>query len=109
MEKEYLFKYDSVMEFPLDESIETLSKLYEGNYLISNVKTPYAEVYAPEINFYINHSKDNLADKIKNVKKLYDIRLAAYESAEDWIELFEKILVIEGFYKYKLEVIDDEV
>ncbi len=84
MEKEYLFKYDSVMEFPLDESIETVNVLDSGNYLISNVQTSYAEVYAPEINFYINHSSDTLADKIQNVKKLYDVRLAAYELAEDF-------------------------
>lgn len=84
MEKEYLFRYDSAMEFPLDESIETVDTLDSGNYLISNVQTPYAEVYAPEINFYIDHSSDSLADKIQNVKKLYDIRLAAYELAEDF-------------------------
>jgi len=84
MEKEYLFRYDTAMEFPLDESIETVDTLDSGNYLISNVHTPYAEVYAPEINFYINHSNDDLSKKIQNVKTLYDARLAAYELAEDF-------------------------
>jgi len=84
MEKEYLFGYDSAMEFPLDESIETLNSVDSGNYLISNIKTPYAEVYAPEINFYINHSHDDISQKIKNVKTLYDARLAVYELAEDF-------------------------
>lgn len=84
MEKEYLFKYDSAMEFPLDECIETVNTLDSGNYLISNIQTPYAEVYAPEINFYINHSSDDLSKKIQNVKTLYDVRLAAYELAEDF-------------------------
>ncbi|QOR61265.1 ATP-binding protein [Sulfurovum sp. ST-21] len=84
MEKEYLFGYSDAMEFPLDESIETVTKVESGNYIVSNIETPYAEVYAPEINFYINHSNDSLADKIKNVKTLYDIRLTAYEAAEDF-------------------------
>ncbi|PHQ56769.1 MAG: 4Fe-4S ferredoxin [Sulfurimonas sp.] len=84
MEKEYLFRYDTAMEFPLDESIETVNSLDSGNYLISNVQTPYAEVYAPEINFYIKNSSDDISKKIQNVKTLYDVRLAAYELAEDF-------------------------
>ena len=84
MEKEFLFKYDEVLELPLDESIETIESLDSGNYLISNVETSYAEVYAPEINFYVNNSKDSLANQIQNVKTLYDVRLAAYESGEDF-------------------------
>lgn len=84
MEKEYLFKYDEVLEFPLDESIETIRSLDSGNYLISNVETSHAEVYAPEINFYVKNSKDSLANQIQNVKTLYDVRLAAYELGEDF-------------------------
>ena len=83
MKKEYLFYYQSTLEFPLDESIEVSAAIDQNDYLVSNVKTPYAQVYAPEINFYVENSEDSIGDKIKNIKKLYDIRATVYDLAQD--------------------------
>ena len=83
MEKEYLFYDQTALEFPLDSSIDATTTLSEGSYIVSNVDIPDAEVYAPEINFYLKNSADDISKKITNIKKLYDIRVTAYDLAQD--------------------------
>jgi ferredoxin len=97
MKKEYLFYYQSALEFPLDESIEISAAIDKGDYLVSNVKTSCAQVYAPEINFYVENSEDDIGDKIKNIKKLYDIRATVYDLAQDLDftqEVGKKLLIV---------------
>jgi hypothetical protein len=83
--KEFLFYTESPLEYPLDESINVIDNLIKINkhYLVSNIQTQYSESYAPEINFYVNNTKDNIGDKINNIKKLYNIRLMQYDNALD--------------------------
>jgi ferredoxin len=83
--KEFLFYTESSLEYPLDESIDVIDNLIKINkhYLVSNIQTQYSESYAPEINFYVNNTKDNIGDKINNIKKLYNIRLMQYDNALD--------------------------
>ncbi|MBE0492350.1 MAG: 4Fe-4S dicluster domain-containing protein [Sulfurospirillum sp.] len=85
MLKEYLYCNHLKLEFPLDTSIDIVSSCDDirDEYIISNIKTPQAQKYAPEINFYIQNSCDSLAVKITNVKKLYDARACGYDLAQD--------------------------
>ena len=83
MEKEYLF-YDQVsLEYPLDDSIKVTTELDDGEYVVSNVASKNTQIYAPEINFYIKNTKDDISQKIVNIKKLYDIRASTYDLAQD--------------------------
>ena len=83
MEKEYLFYTQDSLEFPLDDSIDVITTLNNSEYIVSNVETSTTQIYAPEINFYVNNTQDDLNQKIHNVKKLYDIRVSTYDLAQD--------------------------
>ena len=83
MEKEYLFYDQTVLDFPLDESIDVLQSINESSYIVSNTDIKNTEIYAPEINFYANNTQDKISNKIANIKKLYDIRASAYDLAQD--------------------------
>jgi ferredoxin len=83
MEKEYLFYDQIALEYPLDESIEVSTELDDKEYIVSNVQNENAQIYAPEINFYIKNTKDDISQKIVNIKKLYDIRASTYDLAQD--------------------------
>lgn len=84
MNKEYMYYHQDELDFPLDESIEVLTALGEDEYLISNTKDANAHVYAPEIDFYVKNSRDSIAGKIQNIKKLYDIRATNIDYAQDF-------------------------
>lgn len=97
MQKEYIFFNNVEIDYPLDESIEITTDINENEYLVSNDKAIDAEVYAPEINFYIKNTQDDISKRITNVKKLYDIRSAAYDLAQDLDfsqDVGDKILVV---------------
>ena len=84
MKQAYLFYNDSPLDFPLDESIHIVDNLnLSSEYLISNCKSKHSLIYAPEINMYIDNTKDDISNKITNIKKLYDIRLEKYDSSLD--------------------------
>jgi ferredoxin len=91
MNKEYLFYTESNLDYPLDESIDVQHNLTNPQkYLISNIKTHCSLIHAPEINIYVNNTNDNLAEKINNIKKLYDVRLIKYDYALD-IDYTQKV------------------
>ena len=51
--------------------------------LISNEKSPNAQIYAPEINFYLKNSQDECLDKAKNTLLLYEVRASLYDFGLD--------------------------
>lgn len=51
--------------------------------LISNEKSTKAQIYAPEINFYLKNSKDSYLDKATNTLLLYEIRASIYDLGLD--------------------------
>ncbi len=83
MNKEYIYCDQTTLEYPLDESIEVLKGLDNKEYIVSNIENDNAQIYAPEINFYIKNTQDDISQRITNVKKLYDIRASAYDLAQD--------------------------
>jgi len=106
MQKEYLFYDQTVLEFPLDSSIDVLTVMDENSYIVSNTQTKNAQIYAPEINFYLNNTQDEISKKIQNIKKLYDIRAATYDLAQDLDyeeSVGDKILIVSNKDEDKLE------
>jgi len=83
MNKEYIYYDQSPLDYPLDESIKVSTELNEEECIVSNVENDNAQIYAPEINFYVNNTKDEISQKIVNIKKLYDIRASTYDLAQD--------------------------
>ncbi len=84
--QEFVYYNPKGIGFPLTENIEVTEKLISDssfNYIVSNSNSIKAEVVAPEIDFYINNSKDSFPAKIKNVEKLYEINATRFDLAKD--------------------------
>ncbi|WP_270971027.1 4Fe-4S dicluster domain-containing protein [Campylobacter upsaliensis] len=82
---------------PFDDKITLLEKPLNEEVLITNDKSQKAEIYAPEINFYLRNSQDSILEKSKLVLKLYEMRLSAYENGLDFEntkEITNRILII---------------
>ncbi len=96
---EYIYYSHEKLDFPLNEKIlivDDIQKVNE-NCMISNSKEIEAEMYAPEIDFYIKNSQDSLADKIKTVETLYEIRAIKLDYATDFKSIKEignKLLLV---------------
>lgn len=97
MQKEYVF-YDTVgIDFPLSDAIERVQSPIKGDFLVSNDPEAEAVIYAPEVNFYLRHSQDSIAQKISNVSKLYEIRAIGFDFAQDMDyaqEVGNKVLIV---------------
>jgi len=98
MQNEYLFVARDPLEFPLDESINVQTDIpNDGHYIVANVETEHAEIYAYEVNYYLRNTEDALAEQIPNVKKLYDIRSHVYDLQRDMDytqEVGQKVLIV---------------
>lgn len=97
MNPEYLYLTKSKLEFPLDESIRVLEVADDNEYIVSNSDSCKTQIYAPEINFYAQFTQDSIADKIKNIKSLYDIRSLTFDLAKDMDfeeEVNDKLLIV---------------
>ena len=83
---EYVYYSPESLDFPLNESIRIIDDLQKvnENFMISNSKELLAEAYAPEIDFYIKNSKDDVSDKIKIVELLYAIKGIKLDFATDF-------------------------
>ena len=84
--QEFIYYNPKGLDFPISEDIlvtTNLDDVQDGDFLISNTKEIQAELIAEEISFYINNSQDSMADKIKNVQKLYEIAANKYDLAQD--------------------------
>ncbi|MFV0439092.1 MAG: 4Fe-4S binding protein [Desulfopila sp.] len=51
-------------------------------YLVANSRRVQAEIYAPEVNFYIDNTKDPEAVKVDNLRRLYRARATAYDLSQ---------------------------
>lgn len=85
---EFVYYNENKLDFPLSSNIYVTQDLVEASsddFIVSNSKNINAEIIADEIDFYINHSKDSIADKIKNVEKLYEANAIRFDMAQDVI------------------------
>ncbi len=97
MTSEYLFIASGSLEYPLDESIKVLNNPDNNDYIVANTPSCDTQIYASEINFYVQNSADTIADKIKSVKALYDIRSLSFDLAKDMDfkeEVNDKLLIV---------------
>ena len=86
--QEFVFYSENGLEFPLDETIHVtadLSSVSQNDYVVSNSQKFPAQIVAHEIDFYINNSKDSMADKILNVQKLYEANAIRFDLAQDMV------------------------
>ncbi|PSM53263.1 [4Fe-4S] dicluster domain-containing protein [Campylobacter blaseri] len=81
--KEFVFLKDYDVDAVLSDDIDVITSIEEERALVSNSSKQNTEVYAPEINFYLKHSKDNILDKAKNVSILYEARAHCFDQARD--------------------------
>lgn len=83
-EVEYVYYSDEKLEFPLSDEIVVANLSTKDDYdsIISNSKDVKTQVVAPEIDFYINFSEDDLNTKINSVKTLYDARMVSFDLAK---------------------------
>lgn len=97
MEREYFYFAQEALEFPLDESILVSNTLMETPCVVSNIDIPNSQIFAPEIDYYLQNTQESVAMQIGNVKKLYDIRLSVFDLAQDMDyqeEVGKKILIV---------------
>jgi ferredoxin len=70
---EYAFYTTEPLAFPLSDNI-TIINDKTSSTIISNSKETNPIIYAPEINFYIKHSKADVLEKIDVINRFYEIR-----------------------------------
>ncbi|HEG5396358.1 TPA: 4Fe-4S dicluster domain-containing protein [Campylobacter coli] len=68
---------------PLPDEINIWEKCKDEEVLISNEKAQKAQIYAPEINFYLKNSQDEILERSKNILKLYEARANVYDLGLD--------------------------
>jgi len=84
--QEFVYFSDRGLDFPLPENILVTSELStasNNDFIVSNSKNVHGEIIADEIDFYISNSQDTIANKIKNVEKLYEINAIRFDMAQD--------------------------
>lgn len=79
--KEFGF-YDDVGGVMLNEQIEVTTD-ESVEFLISNSPKLKAQIYAPEISFYLKNSADSVLEKSKNALLLYEARASVFDGAKD--------------------------
>ena len=79
------FGYFGKCEIPLSDEIEVISSAsneeLKEDFLISNNEGLKAEIYAPEIDYFLANSQENALNKAKMVLKLYEARALAFDSS----------------------------
>lgn len=80
--KEFAY-LNSGLEVVIPDEIEELKVLNDECYLVSNSPNLKAEIYAPEIDFYLKNSKDSVLQKAKNLNILYEARASVFDMAKD--------------------------
>ena len=84
--QEFVYFSDRGLDFPLPENILVTSELStasNNDFIVSNSTNVHGEIIADEIDFYITNSKDTIANKIKNIEKLYEINAIRFDMAQD--------------------------
>jgi len=97
MEREYFYFAHKPLEFPLDESILVSDTPLDDPCIISNIDSSNSQIFAHEIDFYIERTQDSIAEQIGHVKKLYDVRLSLFDRAQDMDatqEVGKKVLIV---------------
>lgn len=81
MDKEYFF--NSATQLQLGENFETSQEKESTRYLVSNLATTNAEIHAPEINFYLKNTQEDISTQVvTNIESLYVARSKTFDLAQ---------------------------
>lgn len=83
---EYIYFNKKNLDFPLNEQIMVSSSIEElegKEFLISNDIKINSQAHTKDVDFYLNNTKDTIADKIKNVFTLYEVAAIKFDYAQD--------------------------
>ncbi|PID75523.1 MAG: hypothetical protein CSB23_02995 [Deltaproteobacteria bacterium] len=97
MQKEFSFTQPSYITLDLGEKYLPIHE--DQACIVTNNPLTKAEVYAPEINFYLRHSTADKKHKSEAVKTLYEIRMTAFDLAQQTemsITAGHRILIVSG-------------
>lgn len=78
--KDFVFVKNEFL-IPLPDKISICE--HDEDALVSNEKGVKAQIYAPEINFYLKNSKDDYLKKATNTLLLYEVRASIYDLGLD--------------------------
>lgn len=98
--KEFIYYDKHNLQIPLLDEIVYTNKIHDEAFLVSNSSDINCTFYAPEIDFYLLNSQDNVLQKAKNVSILYESRACAYDGAKDndyTYEVGKNILLVDEF------------
>lgn len=79
---EFAFYNQDLKDVVLEDSI-FMAKDTNGEFLVSNSRQLKAQIYAPEIDFYIKNSSCDTLNLARNVSLLYEIRAVCFDLAKD--------------------------
>lgn len=81
--REFVYYSKNGLDIPLNDEIYILSEKTHEECLIGNTKDANALLVAPEIDFYLENSKDSFIDKAQNITTLYEARAICFDFAKD--------------------------
>lgn len=84
--KEFAFYKGDIKDAVLGDEIEIFDDCIPENlptFLVSNSPKIKAQIYAPEIDFYIKNSSDDFLQKSKSVSLMYEARAVCFDLAKD--------------------------
>jgi ferredoxin len=115
--QEFIYYNEDGLDFPLSDNILVTNKITDykdSNFIVSNTNMVNTELVADEIDFYIKNSKDSIAAKIKNIKKLYEVNEIRFDLAQDMVfteDVSNKVLLVcEKEWKNEIlkSIVEDE-
>ena len=83
MQNEYFYKPGTGREIDPGNNFDLSVEKESVRYLVSNSRESNSEIYAPEVDWYMNNSRESLEGKTHNLEKIYQIRTVEFESARD--------------------------
>jgi len=116
-ERKFGFKFpadlDKTVKFKEDYEIDVVEGNSEGEYIVSNSRELDAEIYAPEINFYLKNSEEKNPEIVGNsIYRLFQARNLFYLYSSDLPEVERinntVILVGDGEFFERFERLNGE-
>jgi ferredoxin len=106
MVKDYFFNNTGKLDLQLNDLFEVATPAKGVRYLVSNTKSVEAEIYAPEIDFYLEKSNDDIIAKSNNISNLYGARTTAYDVAQDTdmtVNVGRKVIIVSDEEQHALQ------
>ncbi len=106
MVKDYFFDNTGKLDLQLNDNFEITTPATGVKYLVANTASVEAEIYAPEIDFYLEKTSDDNSAKNENISTLYNVRATAYDVAQDTdmtVTVGRKIIIVSNEEQHALQ------